>query len=409
MSATPIGARIQQHLQALAAQEAPLAYVDLEAFDANGAALATAAGGLPIRVATKSLRCDALIDRALGLSPQFQGAMAFTIDEALHLAARGIDDILIGYPGVEPGALSRLAAWTAAHPEHRVRPMVDDPEHLDRIAAAARAAGTEVAVCVDLDANWRPAGAAGPAIGPKRSPLRTADQVLSVVRHAQRTSGVRVDALMAYDGQVAGVGDDPPGRPLRGRAIRLMQRRSLDDLYDRVPRIVEAVERELAGDGGLRLVNVGGTGSLSRIRDLTAATELTAGSGFYAPTLFDAYRQLHLEPAAFFVLPVVRRPGRRTATALGGGYIASGAAGPDRVPQPIYPAGLSLDRDEGAGEVQTPLRGAAASRLAIGDRVVLRHAKAGELCERFARLHLVQGAQWIGDAVTYRGAGHTFL
>lgn len=401
--------RYRAHLRALTHEEAPLAYVDLAAFDANGAALARAAGTQPVRIATKSLRCDALIDRALGLQEQFRGAMAFTVDEALHLAERGIDDVLIGYPTAEPGPLSRLAAWLAEHPEHRLRPMVDAPAQIDAIAAAARAAGTEVRVCIDLDASWRPAGGHGPAIGPKRSPLRTPEQALAVVRHARQAGGVRVDAVMAYDGQVAGVGDAPPGRPLRARAIQLMQRRSLDDLYERVPRIVAAIERELASDGGLQLVNVGGTGSLSRIRDLTTATELTAGSGFYAPALFDTYRHLSLQPAAFFVLPVVRRPSRSVATVLGGGYVASGAAGPDRVPVPVHPPGLRLDRDEGAGEVQTPLVGRGAGRLEIGDRVVLRHAKAGELCERFAALHLVQGDERVGSAPTYRGAGHTFL
>jgi D-serine deaminase-like pyridoxal phosphate-dependent protein len=287
--------------------------------------------------------------------------------------------------------------------------MVDAPAQLDLLSVAARAAGTTIAVCVDLDASWRPAGDRGPAIGPKRSPLRTTADVLAVVRYARRTAGVRVDALMAYDGQIAGVGDEPPGQPLRARAIRLMQRRSLAELRDRVPRIIAAVESELASDGGLAVVNVGGTGSLARIRDLTAATELTAGSGFYAPTLFDAYRDLELTPAAFFVLPVVRRPGRGSATLLGGGYVASGAFGADRLPTPVHPRGLRLDRNEGAGEVQTPVVGSGADGLRIGDHVILRHAKAGELCERFSHLHLLARGQLVSAAATYRGDGHTFL
>lgn len=408
-TAQAIEQRIAGHLAALADQPAPLAYVDLDAFDANGRELLREAGSQRIRVASKSVRCDALIDRALGLDERFHGAMAFTVDEALHLAGRGVRDVLIGYPSVEPTELRRLAEHLAAHPEQRIRPMVDAAAQLDRLAAAGRAAGTELLACLDLDAAWQPVGGRGPSIGPKRSPLHTARQALDVVRHARRTDGVRIDAVMAYDGQIAGVGDDPPGRPLRARAIQWMQGRSLTDLYDRVPRIVSAVQAELETDGGLALVNVGGTGSLSRIRDLAPATELTAGSGFYAPTLFDAYRHLDLQPAAFFVLPVVRRPARRVATLLGGGYIASGVAGPDRVPVPTYPAGLALDRDEGAGEVQTPVVGEAAEQLAIGDRVVLRHAKAGELCERFAELHLIAGGTRTGSVPTYRGAGHTFL
>src|SRR3954464_12696518 len=111
--------------------------------------------------------------------------------------------------------------------------------------------------------------------------------------------------------------------------------------------------------------------------------------------LFDAYTRFSPQPAALFALPVVRRPDARTATALGGGYPASGAAGADRLPAPHLPPGLRLDRQEGAGEVQTPLRGPAAGSLRIGDRVWMGHAKAGEVCERFGELHL-QGGGVVG-------------
>ena len=73
------------------------------------------------------------------------------------------------------------------------------------------------------------------------------------------------------------------------------------------------------------------------------------------------------------------------------------------------PAGLRLDRQEGAGEVQTPVLGEAAARLAVGDRVWFRHAKAGELCERFSELHLVSAAEIVAAVPTYRGEGEAFL
>jgi D-serine deaminase-like pyridoxal phosphate-dependent protein len=102
-------------------------------------------------------------------------------------------------------------------------------------------------------------------------------------------------------------------------------------------------------------------------------------------------------------------PGHGVVTVLGGGYIASGAAGADRVPRPALPPGLRLTGQEGAGEVQTPVRGSAADALAIGGRVYFRHAKAGELCERFATLLLVEGDRVVGEVPTYRGEGRTFL
>jgi D-serine deaminase-like pyridoxal phosphate-dependent protein len=212
---------------------------------------------------------------------------------------------------------------------------------------------------------------------------------------------------MAYEGQIAGVGDDVKGQALRSAGVRWMQSRSEADLRERLPRIVEAVND--ATPGGLEFVNAGGTGSLARTAAAGTATELTAGSGFYAPHLFDGYRSLDLEPAAFFVLPVVRRPAPGAVTALGGGYLASGPADDLRLPQPYLPDGLRLDGQEGAGEVQTPLLGMAARSLRIGDRVYMRHAKAGELCERFDSLYLVEGDRIVDQVPTYRGDGKTFL
>ncbi len=210
--------------------------------------------------------------------------------------------------------------------------------------------------------------------------------------------------LMAYESQIAGVGDNPAGRPLYGRAIRVMQRKSAAELADRRAAIVAAI-RQLTP---LEFVNGGGTGSLEATSAEPAVTEIGAGSGLYHPTLFDAYRGFSGRPAAMFALPVVRRPGPGVVTALGGGYPASGAASPSRLPSPYLPAGLRLDRDEGAGEVQTPLLGAAADSLRIGDRVWLRHAKAGELCERFNELHLVDGSSVVATVPTYRGEGKNF-
>ena len=96
-------------------------------------------------------------------------------------------------------------------------------------------------------------------------------------------------------------------------------------------------------------------------------------------------------------------------TALGGGYLSSGAATPARLPVPWLPEGLSLDEEEGAGEVQTPLLGEAADRLRLGDNVYMRHSKAGELCERFDSLLLVEDGEIVDEVATYRGEGQTFL
>ncbi|MFC7342505.1 alanine racemase [Saccharopolyspora griseoalba] len=378
-----------------------MAAVDLAAFDHNTADLVRRAAGYPIRIATKSVRCRELIARALG-APGFVGLMCYSLDEALWLHAEGLsDDLLVAYPTADRAALRRLAADPAAAAAITI--MVDSAEHLDLVDAAVGPDRAPVRVCLELDASWRPVP--GAHLGTRRSPLHTAAQAGRFAEQIARRSGFRLVGLMAYEGQIAGLGDAPAGRPLRGAALRWVQRRSAAELAERRAAAVARV-REVAE---LEFVNGGGTGSLERTAAEGVVTEIAAGSGLVGPTLFDAYRAFRPRPALFFALPVVHRPARRIATVFGGGYIASGAVGPDRRPTPHWPEELSLLDTEGAGEVQTPVTGAAARDLAIGDRVWFRHAKAGELAERFEQYQLVDPASATSrQAPTYRGEGRSF-
>ncbi|MBE2319117.1 amino acid deaminase/aldolase [Solirubrobacter sp. CPCC 204708] len=377
--------------------DAPFAVIDLDAFDFNAADLKRRARGVPLRLASKSLRVRALQERALNAG--FAGVLAFTLPEALWLASHGWDDLVVGYPTVDRAALRELVRGPA---RERVTVMVDCAEHLDLIAAAEPAG--RVKVCIDVDAGWRPLGGLM-TLGAKRSPLHDPVQVGAFAREVVAREYLELDGLMAYEGQIAGVGDKPPGRPLMRLALPIVQGLSARELARRRAEIVDAV-RSVAP---LRFVNGGGTGSVERTAAEPAVTEVAAGSGLFGPTLFDTYRAFRPAPAAFFVLPVVRKPSPKLATALGGGYVASGAPGRDRLPRPVLPHGLKLDALEAAGEVQTPLLGSAAAGLRVGDQVWFRHAKAGELCERFDVVHLVQGGELVDTVPTYRGEGKTFL
>ena len=402
--------------RATAGLQAPFALVDLDDLWANAADLERRAAGKPIRLASKSLRCRALQQRVLDRGG-FSGTLAFTLPEALWLASLGARDLLVAYPTADVHALKALAAAGGARDaaqdsaiEH-VTVMVDSVEQLELLERALPApAGAPLRVCIDIDAGWRTLGGRL-RVGAKRSPLHAPEQAAALTREILQRAGMRLVGIMAYEAQIAGIGDTPSGRPLRRGAIRLVQARSSRELAGRRAAIVAAVERALA-DGGaapLEFVNGGGTGSVELTVAEPAVTEVAAGSGLYGPTLFDAYRAFTPRPAALFALPVVRRPGPGVVTALGGGYLASGPADSARLPRPFLPSGLKLDRQEGAGEVQTPLLGGAADALAIGDRVYFRHAKAGELCERFATLHLLEGGRIVEEAPTYRGEGQCFL
>jgi len=384
--------------------EAPFAFVDLDAMWSNSDAMLQRADSKPIRVASKSLRCRALLERILARDERYAGLMTFTLPETLWLAKEGFENLLLAYPTADSVALEELALRSVANPGGAPIVMVDCVEHLDAIESVLGAGAAPVRVCIELDAGWWALGGRI-KVGPKRSPVHTVVQAVELAREIERRSQVELAALMAYEGQIAGVGDRPPGRRLRGGAIRAMQRRSAAELAERRAAVVAAI-REFAE---LPIVNGGGTGSLELTGAEDAVTEIAAGSGFYAPTLFDAYSRFSLTPAAGFALPIVRKPSAGIATALGGGYLASGPGEPSRVPSPWLPPGLELDSEEGAGEGQTPLSGDPARDLQVGDRVYMRHAKAGELCERFDSLHLVEGEEIVDVVPTYRGEGKTFL
>ena len=379
----------------------PLAVVDLDAFDANATDLVHRAGGVPIRIATKSLRCRELLDRALQF-PGFRGLMCYSLPEALWLHRQGTgQDLLVAYPTADRAALGELAGDPAA--ARAVSLVVDSAAHLDLGDAATGPRRTPIRVCLELDASWRPLGDRGPHVGTRRSPVRTPESARQLARNIVHRKGFELVGVMAYEGQIAGVGDAPPN-PLRGLAVRCVQHLSAREIARRRAEVVAAVQ-EVAP---LEFVNGGGTGSVERTRREPAVTEIAAGSGLVGPALFDRYRTFTPRPAVLFALPVVHRPGPGVATVAGGGYPASGPAADDRLPSPHLPAGLHLTRTEGAGEVQTPVAGAAAGRLRLGDRVWFRHAKAGELAERFDRYHLVRDRQIVRTAPTYRGEARSF-
>ncbi|AVM66026.1 alanine racemase [Dietzia sp. oral taxon 368] len=374
--------------------DAPLAALHLPSLRANLRDLRRRAGGTRIRVASKSVRSRGVLREVLGSDllgdEAVRGVMAYSLSEALWLVDSGCDDVLMGYPTVDRAALGRLGADAAAL--DAVTLMVDHPRQLE----IAREAGAgDARVCIDVDSSLR----LGPVhLGVRRSPLRGPEDVAPLVRHATG-EGFRVVGSMFYEAQVAGVPDDVPGV---GMVKRLSMRR-LRGVRSSVAEVIADITGQWP-----EIVNSGGSGSVAESAAAPAVTEVTAGSGLYVPGLFDAYRSFTPRPALMFALPAVRRPGPGLTTFLYGGYVASGAPGGDRLPVPVAPAGLRYLGREGAGEVQTPVRG----EVAIGGRAWWRHAKAGELCERFDTLHVVDetadGPALVDRWPTYRGEGKCF-
>lgn len=316
--------------------------------------------------------------------------MSYSLREAIWLVRLGARDVLLGYPSVDRAALAELAGDATLLDS--ITLMVDDAEQLALIRAAVGSDRVRPRICLDVDASLR----VGPIhLGVRRSPMRTPDQAAALARAAV-DRGFDVVGVMTYEAQIAGLPDG-------NIAIRLVKKLSAAEIATRRTEVLAAVRSVV---GPLRIVNSGGTGSIEVSITDPEVTEVTAGSGLYVPTLFDNYRAFTPRPALFFATSVLRRPTPSIATVFAGGYIASGPTGPSRVPKPVWPTGLRLIGTEGAGEVQTPL--SSASGLRIGDRVWFRHAKAGELCERFDRIHLVDEDGTRSAVPTYRGEGQCF-
>ncbi|MGA8219168.1 MAG: amino acid deaminase/aldolase [Solirubrobacterales bacterium] len=365
---TPMEAR-ERFETIFGGRQAPFGFLDLDAVWANAADMLRRSRGKPIRIASRSIRSRPVLERLLGLDPGFQGALTFTLPETIWLWERGLRDLVVAYPTTDRACLTRLARVTAEDPEEAPVVMVDSPEHLDLIEEAAASFVAPVRVAIDIDLSWRPLGGIV-KIGAKGSPIRTADDAVALAQEIDRRERTTLVGAMAYEAQIAGVGDNVPRKAISNLIVRRMQAASAKDVEERRAEIVTALS-EVAQ---LEFVNGGGTGSIDQTASEWAVTEIGAGSGFYASVRFDHYRSFRPRPAAMFALPVTR---------------GTGAV-------------------EIAGATQAlPLPGA--NRLRIGDRVYYRDLDAGDLCERFDRLFLVTGTTIRDEVPTYRGERKAFI
>ncbi len=382
-------------------QTMPFAYLDLDLLDENIRAIKSRTGGKRIRLASKSLRSVAVIRRILDADACFQGLMCFTAHEAAYLAQQGFDDLLIGYPCWHEEDITAVAHATAAGAH--ITLMIDSIEHVKQVEKVAQMYGVRLPLCLDIDMS---SNFPGLHFGVWRSSLRTVEQVQPILECILNSSHVWLDALMGYEAQIAGLGDSYPGKVAKNRLVQMLKRRSVVEIAERRAAIVNLIERHGVQ---LRVVNGGGTGSMRTTGAEAVVTEITVGSGFYSPALFDNYRDFHYQPAAGYAIEIVRQPGQSLYTCLGGGYNASGTVGTDKQPKPYLPHGARLDPLEGAGEVQTPIRYEGTMQLQLGDPIFMRHSKAGELCERFTHLLLVSHGAIVDTVTTYRGDGQCFL
>ena len=385
--------------RAVADQPMPLAWLDMDLLDQNIYDIKQRARGTPIRIASKSVRCEYVLNYILESDSQFQGLMCYHAGEAAYLATKGFDNLLIAYPTMNRvginAALQQVANGTTLYF------MIDCFEQADLVNQLAKNLKVTAKLCLDLDMSVQLPGL---YFGVYRSPIRSAKDALKLYKRLANLKQVQLCALMGYEAQIAGLGDQLPGKSLENPVVKRLKARAIPIIAKRREETVMALKN--AGVS-FDLVNGGGTGSIETTIAEEVISEVAVGSGFYAPHLFDYYSHFQHQPAAGFALEIVRKPTKHRYTCAGGGYVASGSSDPVRLPIPHLPGNLALEKNEGVGEVQTPLQ-YKGKDLDIGSPVFFRHCKAGEICERFNALQLIRGDKIIDSVKTYRGFGQCF-
>lgn len=391
----------QTYKETFANYARPFAYVNLDLLDDNINQVLRLSGDKSIRIASKSLRSIDIIKYILKSSSRFQGVMCYCAQEALMLAQNGLDDLLIAYPTWNNREISLVCEAIADG--HLIVLTVDDYQHVERISQIAHNYNIKIPICIDIDMST---AFPGLYFGVHRSPVKSTKQVLELVNKINTFENIYVDGLLGYEAQIAGVIDNYPGRFFQNLIIRQLKKISIKKIAQKRNEIVNELKKN---DITLRFFNGGGTGSILQTVHETAISEITVGSAFYNPLLFDYYKDFAYNPAAGFAVEITRQSGKSIYTCAGGGYIASGAVGKEKQPQIILPKSAKLLSLEGAGEVQTPIRHCGNEQLNLGDPIFMRHSKAGELCERFSELLCVRDNKVVGSVNTYRGDGFTFI
>lgn len=387
--------------EALKDRSKPCLFLHNNALQRNIRQIEKKAGNKNIRIATKSIRSAEVLRYILDSSPVFQGLMCFSAEEALFLRDKGFNDLLIAYPVWDRRQLIKIAQ--ATNQDKSITVMIDSLEHVERLESIAKAEDASFQVSIDMDVSMKLPGL---YFGVYRSRLRRPKDVVRLAKTIQKSSVLHLDGIMGYEAQIAGVTDSDPRQRTKNLAIRQLKKQSLKKIHHKRTQLMKRLQKEKIP---VRFINGGGTGSLEETAKEASVTEVTVGSGFFSSHLFDKYEQFQYDPALGFAIEITRRPKNKIFTCLGGGYVASGPANEDKLPEIYLPKGASLMNNEGPGEVQTPVFYNGNASLKLGDPVLFRHSKSGEICERFHEIVVIENGKWTDTYQTYRGEGKCFL
>ena len=141
--------------------DTPALIIDLDAFERNLDAMASAVGKLGVRLRPHAKTHKSPVIAAKQIARGAVGMCCQKVAEAEILVAGGVGDVLVSNEVVGARKLERLAAL-ARHA--RISVCADDPVMIEQLAQAAERAGSQIEVLVEVDVGARRCGVRpGPA------------------------------------------------------------------------------------------------------------------------------------------------------------------------------------------------------------------------------------------------------
>jgi D-serine deaminase-like pyridoxal phosphate-dependent protein len=292
------------------------------------------------------------------------GLTVATLQEAEVMADAG-DDLLLAYPVVGSAKLDRLLSVPSQH----ITVGLDSRDILRPLARAAREAGREVGVLIELDGGMRRVGVQTPA------------EAVSLARLADELGGISYRGVMFYPGHI------------RARASE--QGPTMDALSERLARFLEALE---AADLKPEIVSGGSTPTRERSHQVRGLTEIRPGIDIFNDRNTAFLDACAWEDIAYSVLATV------VSTAIPGQVVID-AGSKVLAKEEALPGcagyGALLDRPEVTVHALSEEHGLidvskTDLRLRIGDRVRVVPNHVCVSVNLHPQLHAVRGNQVVG-------------
>ena len=260
----------------------PALVVDVEKLDRNLETMANYLARVKtnIRPHAKTHKTPAIAHKQMRAGAV--GLCCATVGEAEVMVYSGIPEVMIANEVVDPLSVRRAVNLAR---QARVLMIVDDPQNVRNIGAAAQQYGATVDVLTDLD------------VGQGRCGARSLEGLVELAREVERTKGLRLRGVFGYEGHVQFIADRSE-RAAKGQAANT--------------RLVQAA-KELSGLGmNIEIVSGAGTGTYDIAAEFPGMTEIQAGSYIF---MDGTYHKLGLpfEQSLTVLATVVSRPSAEIA------------------------------------------------------------------------------------------------